>query len=52
MTQTDISGLFGRNVPAGRLDRALVALLGTELVRRETRKAAGVGRPAVVWRAV
>ena len=52
MTQTDISSLFGRNVPAGRLDRALVALLTANKVARDARKPEGAGRPAIVWRAV
>ncbi len=48
-TQTELSNLFGRNIPAGRLDRALGLLLAAGKVRREARETGG--RPAAIWRA-
>ena len=49
MQQTAISHLFGRNVKAERLARALSTLLDADLVACEPSETGG--RPATVWRA-
>jgi hypothetical protein len=51
MTQTQISDLFARNQKAGRLERALAALLTARLVRT-WQEAADRGRPTTYWEAV
>lgn len=49
MTQTDISTLFGRNLSAARIERALAKLAAASLVTHESRPTKG--RPATYWRA-
>ena len=51
LTQTELSGLFARNLPAGKLNRALGMLQEAGKVEREQRPSGEQGgRPAVVWR--
>lgn len=50
LTKTEISNLFGRNLSASRIDRALGQLLSVGKVRCEQRSD-GPGRPAEVWSA-
>ncbi len=50
LTQTEVSELFGRNVSAAKLHRALGALLAAEKVQRDQRPSGGSGgRPTLVW---
>jgi hypothetical protein len=51
MTETEISGLFGRNQDAGKLSAALQLLLRAKLVTSAKDRETG-GRPRVVWQAV
>lgn len=50
LSQTDISNLFGRNLPAGRIHKALTLLLNQRMVMAETKETGG--RRAVIWEAV
>jgi len=50
LSQTDISNLFGRNLPAGRIHQALTLLLNQRMVVAETKETGG--RRAVIWKAV
>jgi hypothetical protein len=53
LSRTDLFNLFGRNLPASKIDGALVALLSAGKVRRgSNKKTAGSGRPAEMWFAV
>lgn len=49
MSQTDISNLFGRNLSAARIERALSVLLTAGKVRGDTERTKG--RPVTIWRA-
>lgn len=49
LTRTDLRDLFGRNLPAGRLDAALGVLLREG--RATAERVASGGRPSEVWRA-
>lgn len=51
LSGTDLFNLFGRHLPAGKIDAALVALLGTGKVRRGGMKKTG-GRPVEMWFAI
>ncbi len=48
LTRTELRDLFGRNLPVGRIDAALVALAGIGRVERVRVRTAG--RPAELWR--
>jgi hypothetical protein len=48
LSDSRISDLFGRHMPAARLDRAKASLLRANLIHCETVETAG--RPRVVWR--
>jgi hypothetical protein len=48
LTRTEISGLFGRNIPAARVDQALAELL--ERARAYSEKEQTGGRPSERWR--
>jgi hypothetical protein len=50
LSQTDISNLFGRNLPTGRIHQALTLLLNLRKVVAETKETGG--RRAVIWNAV
>jgi hypothetical protein len=50
LTRTDISGLFGRNKNADRIDQALVFLVSRGLVKKTKEKTQG--RPVELWVAV
>jgi hypothetical protein len=50
LSQTDISNLFGRNLPSGRIHQALTLLLNQRLVVAESRETGG--RRAIIWKAV
>ncbi len=51
-SQRDLFDLFGRNISAARLDKALGTLLVAGKVRRESREAGERGgRPATIWHA-
>jgi hypothetical protein len=49
-TRTDISSLFGRNLSAARLERALATLVGLRLAAFQTEKTAG--RPVERWHSI
>jgi hypothetical protein len=49
-TRTEISSLFGRNLPAARLERALATLVRLHLAEFQTEKTAG--RPVERWRSI
>jgi len=51
LTRSEISGLFGRNKPAGEISRALQLLADCHLAVREDDDHAGKGRPAERWHA-
>jgi DNA polymerase I-like protein with 3'-5' exonuclease and polymerase domains len=51
LSRTDLVNLFGRNLSAGQVDAALVALLSAGKVRRGNVKKTG-GRPREMWFAV
>lgn len=53
LTQTEVSGLFDRNVSAAKLRRALGSLVAARRIERhQTPAEATGGRPATVWRRV
>jgi hypothetical protein len=53
LSRTDLINLFGRNLPANKIDAALVALLSAGKVRRGSiKKPTGAGRPREMWFAV
>jgi len=47
LTRTELRDLFGRNLPAARIDAALGTLAGTGRIWRH--RAATAGRPAEIW---
>jgi hypothetical protein len=49
MTRTDISGLFGRNLPARRIGAALRDLEARHLIFKEKGEHDGPGRPPEYW---
>src|ERR671927_1915598 len=50
LTRTDIRDLFGRNLPATRIDKALTLLLAGQKARWEKRQSSDHGgRPVEVW---
>jgi hypothetical protein len=49
LTRTDISNLFARNVPAGKINRALASLSDARLADSFQAGNDGNGRPATRW---
>jgi hypothetical protein len=50
LSRTDVINLFGRHLPASKIDAALVELLNTGKARRSsTRPGTGAGRPREMW---
>lgn len=51
MTQTEVSGVMGRNVDADRMAQAMSLLIDRELVSRELGATDGAGRKPLIWKA-
>ena len=49
LTRVDIVNLFGRNLPANKIETALLTLLNIGKVRRGSQKKPTGGRPAEMW---
>ncbi|MGH9368310.1 MAG: DUF3987 domain-containing protein, partial [Thermoanaerobaculia bacterium] len=52
LARTDISALFGRNISAAAIERALLTLADLKLARSERVATSGRGRPAERWLAL